>query len=184
MSISSPLECVPMEVMRTQLETNVVGVLAVSQRFLPLLRASGGRIVNVSSGIGNVAPPYLGAYAAAQFAKEGMSDSLRRELRPLGVSVSAHPARRGRYADLGQDAPNPRTRSLLRLPPTSSRLTAPDFLHFSTPMRSGHRRARPRPRTTPMPSPPRWRPSARRPDTVSAPIHGAAPSRDAWCRIG
>jgi NAD(P)-dependent dehydrogenase (short-subunit alcohol dehydrogenase family) len=86
--ISAPLECVPMDVMRTQLETNVVGVLAVSQRLLPLLRASGGRIVNVSSGIGNVAPPYLGAYAASQFAKEGMSDALRRELRPLGVSVS------------------------------------------------------------------------------------------------
>jgi NAD(P)-dependent dehydrogenase (short-subunit alcohol dehydrogenase family) len=87
-SISAPLECVPMEVLRTQLETNVVGVFAVSQHFLPLLRASLGRIVNVSSGIGNVAPPYLGAYAAAQFAREGMSDSLRRELRPLGVSVS------------------------------------------------------------------------------------------------
>ena len=87
-SISAPLECVPIDVMRTQLETNVVGTLAVSQRFLPLLRASGGRIVNVSSGIGNIAPPYLGAYAAAQFAKEGLSDALRRELRPLGVSVS------------------------------------------------------------------------------------------------
>ena len=77
-----------MDVVRTQLETNVVGALAVSQRFLPLLRASGGRIVNVSSGVGNIAPPYLGAYAASQFAKEGISDSLRRELRPLGVSVS------------------------------------------------------------------------------------------------
>ncbi len=87
-SISAPLECVPMDVMRTQLETNVVGALAVSQRFLPLLRASGGRIVNVSSGIGNIAPAYLGAYAASQFAKEGLSDALRRELRPLGVSVS------------------------------------------------------------------------------------------------
>ena len=87
-SISAPLECVPMDVMRTQLETNVVGALAVSQRFLPLLRASGGRIVNVSSGIGNIAPPYLGVYAASQFAKEGLSDALRRELRPLGVSVS------------------------------------------------------------------------------------------------
>lgn len=87
-SICAPLECVSTGVMRAQLETNVVGALAVAQHFLPLLRASGGRIVNVSSGIGNVAPPYLGAYAAAQFAKEGMSDSLRRELRPLGVSVS------------------------------------------------------------------------------------------------
>ena len=54
-SISAPLECVPMDVLRTQLETNVVGTVAVSQRFLPLLRASGGRIVNVSSGISNVA---------------------------------------------------------------------------------------------------------------------------------
>ena len=87
-SISAPLECVAMDVLRTQLETNVVGALAVAQRFLPLLRASGGRIVNVSSGIGNVAPPYLGAYAASQFAKEGLSDALRRELRTLGVSVS------------------------------------------------------------------------------------------------
>jgi NAD(P)-dependent dehydrogenase (short-subunit alcohol dehydrogenase family) len=87
-SISAPLECVPMDVMRTQLETNVVGAVAVSQRFLPLLRASGGRILNVSSGIGNIAPPYLGVYAASQFAKEGLSDALRRELRPLGVSVS------------------------------------------------------------------------------------------------
>jgi NAD(P)-dependent dehydrogenase (short-subunit alcohol dehydrogenase family) len=87
-AISSPLECVPIDVLRAQLETNVVGAIAVTQRLLPLLRASGGRIVNVSSGIANVAPPYLGAYAAAQFAKEGLSDALRRELRPLGVSVS------------------------------------------------------------------------------------------------
>ena len=104
-SISAPLECVPMDVMRTQLETNVVGALAVSQRFLPLLRASGGRIVNVSSGIGNVAPPYLGAYAAAQFAKEGLSDALRRELRPLGVSVSVIQPGAVVTPHLGQDAP-------------------------------------------------------------------------------
>jgi NAD(P)-dependent dehydrogenase (short-subunit alcohol dehydrogenase family) len=87
-SMSAPLECLPMNVLRTQLETNVIGSAAVSQRFLPLLRASRGRIINVSSGIANIAPPYLGAYAAAQFAKEGLSDALRRELRPLGVSVS------------------------------------------------------------------------------------------------
>lgn len=87
-AVSSPLECVPLEIMRSQLETNVIGAVAMLQRFLPLLRASHGRIINVSSGIANVAPPYLGAYAAAQFAKEGLSDALRRELRPLGVQVS------------------------------------------------------------------------------------------------
>jgi NAD(P)-dependent dehydrogenase (short-subunit alcohol dehydrogenase family) len=84
----APLECLQMDSLRTQFETNVIGTVAVSQCFLPLLRASGGRIINVSSGIANVALPYGGAYAAAQFAKEGLSDALRRELRPLGVSVS------------------------------------------------------------------------------------------------
>jgi NAD(P)-dependent dehydrogenase (short-subunit alcohol dehydrogenase family) len=86
--ISAPLESVGVGLMRTQFETNVIGTLAVSQRFLPLLRASRGRIVNVGSGVGNIALPYLGLYSASQFAKEGLSDSLRRELRPLGVSVS------------------------------------------------------------------------------------------------
>jgi NAD(P)-dependent dehydrogenase (short-subunit alcohol dehydrogenase family) len=86
--VSAPLECVPIDVMRTQLETNIVGALAVSQRFLPILRTGRGRIINVSSTIGNVAPPFLGVYAASQFANEGLSDALRRELRPLGVSVS------------------------------------------------------------------------------------------------
>jgi NAD(P)-dependent dehydrogenase (short-subunit alcohol dehydrogenase family) len=86
--VSAPLECVPIAVMRAQLETNIVGALAVSQRFLPLLRASKGRIINVSSSIGNVTPPFLGVCAASQFAGEGLSDALRRELRPLGVRVS------------------------------------------------------------------------------------------------
>lgn len=86
--VSAPLECVPPDVLRRQLDVNVVGQLAVTQAVLPLLRDARGRVVNVTSGVGNVAVPYLGAYAAAQFAKEGMSDALRRELRPLGVAVS------------------------------------------------------------------------------------------------
>jgi NAD(P)-dependent dehydrogenase (short-subunit alcohol dehydrogenase family) len=87
-SIPAPLECLPVDAMRKQLETNVIGAHAVAQRFLPLLRASHGRIINISSGIGSVTPPYLGAYATSQFAKEGFSDALRRELRPLQVSVT------------------------------------------------------------------------------------------------
>ena len=85
-SICAPLECVSMGVMRAQLETNVVGTLAVAQHFLPLLRASLGRIVNVSSGIGNVAPPYLGAYAAAQFAREGMSEIVKQTRKRNGTA--------------------------------------------------------------------------------------------------
>lgn len=86
--VSAPLECVSSADLRRQLETNVIGQLAVIRDFLPLLRAGRGRVVNVTSGLGVVAIPYLGAYSVAQFAKEAMSDALRRELRPLGVTVS------------------------------------------------------------------------------------------------
>ncbi|MFE0040217.1 SDR family oxidoreductase [Streptomyces sp. NPDC059015] len=87
-AVTAPLECVPSELMRRQLDTNVTGQLLVIQGFLPLLRAGSGRIVNVTSGLGNVAIPYLGAYAAAQFAKEALSDALRRELAPQGIPVT------------------------------------------------------------------------------------------------
>ncbi|CAM5516924.1 MULTISPECIES: SDR family oxidoreductase [Streptomyces] len=86
--VSAPLECVTPERLRWQLETNVVGQLTVTRAFLPALRRAGGRIVNVTSGLGSVALPYLGAYASAQFAKEALSDVLRRELHPSGVHVS------------------------------------------------------------------------------------------------
>lgn len=92
--VSAPLECVPLNELRAELEVNLIGTVAVTQEFLPLLRMRSaakppvGRIVNISSGIGRVAAPFLGAYAASQFAKEGVSDALRRELAPLSVSVS------------------------------------------------------------------------------------------------
>lgn len=87
--VSAPLEMVPLELFRKQLEVNLVGQLAVTQAMLPLMRRAGpARLVNVTSGLGTVAIPYLGPYAAAQFAKEGMSDALRRELAPMGILVS------------------------------------------------------------------------------------------------
>ncbi|MFF7633253.1 SDR family NAD(P)-dependent oxidoreductase [Kitasatospora sp. NPDC008050] len=95
--VPAPLECVPPEQLRAELEVNLIGTVAVTQEFLPLLRARPsaavpgepvGRIVTVSSGLGRVAAPFLGAYAASQFAKEGVSDALRRELASLAVSVS------------------------------------------------------------------------------------------------
>lgn len=86
--VSAPLECLPLDDLRQQLETSVVGQIATTQAFLPLLRDAGGRVVNVTSGLGNVAIPYLGAYAAAMWAKEAFSDALRREVAPSGVAVS------------------------------------------------------------------------------------------------
>lgn len=86
--VSAPLEMVPLELFRKQLDVNLVGQLGVTQAMLPLMRRAGSaRLVNVTSGLGTVAIPYLGPYAAAQFAKEGMSDALRRELAPMGITV-------------------------------------------------------------------------------------------------
>jgi NAD(P)-dependent dehydrogenase (short-subunit alcohol dehydrogenase family) len=87
-SVSGPLEFVPLDEWRRQLEVNVVGQVAVTQALLPALRRGRGRIVNIGSVGGRVAVPLLGPYNASKFALEGITDSLRRELRPLGVHVA------------------------------------------------------------------------------------------------
>ena len=87
-SISGPLEFVPLEEWRRQLDVNVIGQVAVTQALLPALRRARGRIVNIGSVGGRVAVPLLSPYNASKFALEGITDSLRRELRPLGVHVS------------------------------------------------------------------------------------------------
>src|SRR5216117_3172488 len=84
---AGPLELFPLDELRQVLEVNLIGALAVTQAFLPLLKASRGRIVNMSSIAGLGALPFMGPYAASKFALEAMSDSLRRELLPFGVRV-------------------------------------------------------------------------------------------------
>jgi NAD(P)-dependent dehydrogenase (short-subunit alcohol dehydrogenase family) len=86
-AVAAPLEFVPLDELRRQLEVNLIGQVAVIQAFLPALRRAGGRIVNVSSIGGRVALPLLAPYNASKFALEAVSDSLRRELRPQGVDV-------------------------------------------------------------------------------------------------
>ncbi len=86
-AVAAPLEFLPIERLRQQLEINLIGQAAVTQAFLPALRGGRGRIVNVSSIGGRVGLPLVGAYNASKFGLEGLSDSLRRELRPLGVDV-------------------------------------------------------------------------------------------------
>src|SRR5215210_5850427 len=80
-AVSSPLEHVPIDELRRQLEINLVGQIAVTQALLPGLRAARGRIVNVSSIGGRMALPLAGPYNASKFALEGASDALRQELR-------------------------------------------------------------------------------------------------------
>ena len=66
----------------------MIGALAVTQTLLPLLRQGRGRIVNISSIAGLAATPFLGAYCSSKFALEAMSDALRLELAPWGITVS------------------------------------------------------------------------------------------------
>jgi NAD(P)-dependent dehydrogenase (short-subunit alcohol dehydrogenase family) len=86
--VPGPLELVPTSRFREQLEVNVLGTHAVTQAFLPLVRAARGRIVIIGSISGKVAPPYLGAYAASKHALEALCDALRIELRKWGITVS------------------------------------------------------------------------------------------------
>jgi NAD(P)-dependent dehydrogenase (short-subunit alcohol dehydrogenase family) len=85
--LAGPIEFLPIELLRHALEINLVGQVAVTQAFLPALRRARGRIVNVSSIGGRLALPLGGPYHASKFALEAVSDSLRRELRHLGVDV-------------------------------------------------------------------------------------------------
>jgi NAD(P)-dependent dehydrogenase (short-subunit alcohol dehydrogenase family) len=88
-AVAGPLEFMPLGEFQRQLEVNVTGVLRSTQAMLPLIRQGGrGRIVNISSIGGRVAAPMVGPYAASKFAVEGLSDSLRRELRPWGIHVA------------------------------------------------------------------------------------------------
>ena len=84
----SPLEFFPMDEVRRIFEINVFGLLAVTQAFLPLLRQNRGRIVNISSTASIFVMPFHGPYSASKMAINGISNALRRELKPLGVQVS------------------------------------------------------------------------------------------------
>jgi len=86
-AISGPIEFVDPDELRRQLDINVVGQVAVTQAFMPMLRAARGRVVNISSIGGRIALPLVGPYAASKFALEAISDSLRREVRRQGVEV-------------------------------------------------------------------------------------------------
>src|SRR5258707_2058213 len=74
---------------QAQFDTNVFGVIRMIKAVLPVMRRQGsGRIINVSSVVGQIAPPFVGVYATSKFALEGLSEALREEVRPFGVDVS------------------------------------------------------------------------------------------------
>lgn len=82
-----PIELLDLDGLRQVFEVNVIGLVAVTQAFLPRLRQSRGRIINISSVSGRLAVPFLAPYCGSKFAVEAISDCLRRELHPFGVDV-------------------------------------------------------------------------------------------------
>ncbi|MBM9596311.1 SDR family NAD(P)-dependent oxidoreductase [Roseitranquillus sediminis] len=82
------VEDLPREALREIFETNLFGLHDLTRRVLPAMRAQGaGRIVNCSSVLGFVAAPWRGAYVATKFALEGLTDTLRLELRGTPIRV-------------------------------------------------------------------------------------------------
>ncbi|WP_224490354.1 SDR family oxidoreductase [Robertkochia flava] len=91
-SVNGPMAYIAVDEFRHQLEVNVLGVLRVTQAFLPLLGFDNslpkGHIINISSGSGRVTRPFMGPYSASKFALESMSDAFRRELMGMGIKVT------------------------------------------------------------------------------------------------
>lgn len=86
--VVGPLECLPLSELHAQFAVNVVGLITVTQAFLPLLRQSQGRIVLIGSLAGKIALPFMGPYAASKFAVEALADAWRAELLPWHIQVS------------------------------------------------------------------------------------------------
>ncbi len=83
------VEDLPTTALRAQFETLVFGWHELTRQVIPVMRAQGhGRIIQNSSVLGFAAMPHRGAYNAAKFAIEGLSDTLRLELRGSGIFVS------------------------------------------------------------------------------------------------
>jgi NAD(P)-dependent dehydrogenase (short-subunit alcohol dehydrogenase family) len=87
-AIPGPLETLPIEDFRRQVEVNLTAQVAMTQALLDSIRRARGRIVFISSIGGRVAFPLTGAYHAAKFGIEAVGDVFRQELRPWGISVS------------------------------------------------------------------------------------------------
>ena len=86
-AVNAPLETYPLSDWRRLFDVNLFGHVAMMQALLPALMESRGTIVNISSVGGKVAMATYGPYAGTKFALEAVSDSLRREVEPLGVKV-------------------------------------------------------------------------------------------------
>jgi NAD(P)-dependent dehydrogenase (short-subunit alcohol dehydrogenase family) len=83
-----PVETMDLDVLRNVLEVNLVGQVAVTQAFLPLIRKTPGTIVFIASIGGRIASPFMSPYNTSKFAIEALGESLRQELAPWGIDVA------------------------------------------------------------------------------------------------
>jgi NAD(P)-dependent dehydrogenase (short-subunit alcohol dehydrogenase family) len=87
-SLGGALEDLSMEEIKPQFETNLFGLIRVTQTVLPIMRKQrSGRILNISSGSGIFGFPGLSVYVSTKFAVEGLSESMAYELEPFGIKV-------------------------------------------------------------------------------------------------
>lgn len=88
-AIAGPLEFLPINELRHQIEVNFIGAVEVTQACLALLRLGRGRVVNISSIGGRATGPFNVPYSASKFALEAFTDGLRRELLPWKLHVAS-----------------------------------------------------------------------------------------------
>jgi len=87
-AVSGAFEDLAMEEMKDQYETNLFGLIRVTQAVLPIMRKQkSGIIVNISSGVGRFAIPGQSVYVSTKFAIEGLSESIAYELEPFGIKI-------------------------------------------------------------------------------------------------
>jgi short-subunit dehydrogenase len=86
--ISGVLEAISVNDVRNLMEVNVIGLMAVTKTFIPLVKSTKGRIINIGSTSSFFSSPGASAYSASKFAVRAISDSLRLELKHLGITVS------------------------------------------------------------------------------------------------
>jgi NAD(P)-dependent dehydrogenase (short-subunit alcohol dehydrogenase family) len=83
-----PVELVSLDAIRSNFETNLFSLIALTQLAIPVMRAQGGgRIVNVGSVAGRIARPFWSVYDSTKHALNAISDGLRGELRRFGIAV-------------------------------------------------------------------------------------------------
>lgn len=87
-AVPGPLETLPIDDFRRQVEVNLTAHVAVTQAMLPTIRHARGRVVFITSIGGLMAFPMFGAYHAAKFGLEAVGDVLRQELRPWRIKVA------------------------------------------------------------------------------------------------